>query len=120
MQATNNVTLRALRDLALLAGAGVAAASLWAGGLPQEEGYLLEADTWQQEVLPTGQPAWPRDGWYRLVPGALQVLEVAVRRAVKCPGEAAPCRIDALYIRLPGAALKQGCLRTATPAARGA
>lgn len=34
MHAKHNTTIRALRDLALLAGAGLAAASLWAANLP--------------------------------------------------------------------------------------
>src|SRR5437763_769401 len=101
MQAKHNPTVRALRDLALLAGAGLAAASLWAAG-PQQ-GYMVEADTWQQEVQQAGNAPWPQDGWYRLVPQA-KAMEV---RAVKPAGtEAAPA--NALYLHLAGAPLKQG------------
>jgi hypothetical protein len=101
MQAKTNTTLRALRDLALLAGAGLAAASLWAGGLQQ--GYIVEADTWQQEVQHAGTAPWPQDGWYRLVPQQ-RALEV---RAVK-PTDSGDVPANALYLHLPGAPLMQG------------
>ena len=50
MEARSNVTLRALRDLALLAGASLVAASLWATGLPKDEPYMLDAQAWQDRA----------------------------------------------------------------------
>ena len=103
MEIRNNASLRALRDLALLAGAGLAAASIWATGLPQEQGYMLDAQGWQEEVASAAQGEWPREGWYRLV-----ALEhgVEVRRTTPADRTQAPA--DALFLHLPGAPLKQG------------
>jgi hypothetical protein len=94
-------TLRALRDLVLIAAAGVTAASIWASGVP-EEGLLLDAELWKQEVA-AGEGHWPADGWYRL-----EKQEKAIEvRAVK-PDAKAEVPEGALYFRLPGVTLKQG------------
>ena len=68
MDSRSNVTVRALRDLALVAGAGLAAASLWASGLPSEEPYMVDAQTWQDEVASAATGEWPQEagtGWCR-------------------------------------------------------
>jgi hypothetical protein len=106
MSTTNHTTLRALRDLGLVAAAAGAAASIWAAGLP-EEGYLLDAPMWREEVaLNATSGLWPTDGWYRL---RLEDKAVDVR-AVKPsqPLDAQADTDDALYFRMPGTALKQG------------
>lgn len=95
-------TLRALRDLGLLAAASLAAASIWATGLP-EEGYLLDAEMWQSELAADTASRWPADGWYRLVPQAKSVEVVAVK-----PGDGAAVPERAIYFRLPGTKLKLG------------
>jgi hypothetical protein len=95
-------TLRALRDLALIGAASLAAASLWATGIP-EEGYLVDAQLWQDEVASVDTHHWPTDGWYRLAP---QGRTIEVRAVQPAKGEAVPA--DALFFRLPGATLKQG------------
>jgi hypothetical protein len=100
MTATNT-TLRALRNFAFVAAASAAAAGIWAAGLP-EEAYLLDAEMWQAEVA-AEDSQWPKDGWFRLLPGGKSV-DV---RAVK-PGEPAQADAEALYFRLPGTAMKQG------------
>jgi hypothetical protein len=95
--------IRALRQWGLLAAASAAAASVWAAGLP-EEGYLLDARLWQEEVAaPHGSGSWPADGWFRLTPGAKSVDVRAVT-----PKEPAASEEGSLYFRLPGATLKQG------------
>jgi hypothetical protein len=103
MEARNNVTIRALRDLALLAGAGLAAASIWAAGLPPEQGFLVDAQTWQDEVASAAQGDWPKEGWYRIVP---RERGVDVQRT--SPADRTLVAADALFLRLPGAALKTG------------
>lgn len=109
MNNAKKTTLRALRDLGLIAAAGLAAASIWATGLP-EEGYLLDAEMWQEEVGAAGNRHWPADGWFRLVPQG-RGIEVSSAR----PGQAgAAPAADSLYFRLPGTQLKQG-LRMAYP-----
>jgi len=101
-------SLRALRDLALLAAAGLAAASIWATGLP-EEGLLLDAALWKEEVADArADGPWPRDGWYRL-----EARDNAVEvRAVR-PGDGQAVPDDALFFRLPGTTLKTGLRPTA-------
>jgi hypothetical protein len=103
MEARSNVTVRALRDLALLAGAGLAAASIWASGLPQDQGYMVDAQTWQDEVASAATGDWPRDGWYRLV-----ARERSVEVQKTTPTDRTLVPADALFLRLPGATLKQG------------
>ncbi|HEX3309367.1 MAG TPA: hypothetical protein VHS32_24205, partial [Streptosporangiaceae bacterium] len=65
MDSRSKLTVRALRDLALLAGAGLAAASIWATGLPKDEPVMVDAQTWQDEVVAAAGGDWPQDGWYR-------------------------------------------------------
>ena len=110
MSNTTHTTLRAVRDLGLLAAAAGAAASISAAGLP-EEGYLLDAQMWRDEVaVNSSSGLWPADGWYRL-----RLTDKAVDvRAVK-PGQqldAAADTDDAMYLRLPGTTLKQGARNT--------
>ena len=93
---------RALARFALVVAAGIAAASLWAQHRP-EQGLLLDAQTWQEEVATASVGPWPAEGWYRLVPTEQGVEVRAVRPA---GGEAVPA--DALFFRLPGTALKTG------------
>ncbi|MCG2595790.1 hypothetical protein LZ009_23690 [Ramlibacter sp. XY19] len=103
METRSNPTLRALRDLVLLAGAGLAAASIWAAGLPNEQGFLVDAQTWQDEVVSAAQGDWPKDGWFRIVP---RERSVEVQRTT--PADRTLVSADALFLRLPGAALKPG------------
>lgn len=85
----------------LVAAACLAAASIWASSAETEEAFLLDATTWQEEVIPGGD--WPGDGWFRLQPRGGSVDVRAVR-----PGAADPGASEALYVRLPGTALQQG------------
>ncbi len=106
MDQRKNDTLRALRNFGLVILASAAAASIWATNLP-EEGYLLDATMWQEEVA-AAQPRdrqWPQDGWYRIVPQDRSVLVQAVK-----PGAegAQAVAADALYFRLPGTTLRHG------------
>ena len=103
MDSRSNLTVRALRDLALLAGAGLAAASIWATGLPKDEPYMVDARTWQDEVVSAATGDWPQDGWYRLVP---RDRAVDVRKVT--PKDRSLVPADALFLRLPGGNLKQG------------
>ena len=97
-----NSRTKALVQYAAVAAAAVAAASVWSQNRP-EQGLLLDAQTWQEEVMTASTGDWPRDGWYRIV---AQERGVDVR-AVK-PGEGGTVASDALYFRLPGTTLKQG------------
>ncbi|MDB5859780.1 MAG: hypothetical protein JWQ76_3469 [Ramlibacter sp.] len=103
MESPGNVTVRALRDLALLAGAGLAAASLWAASIPRDEPCMVDAQTWQDAVAAAATGDWPQDGWYRLVP-----RERAVDVRAVTPADRSLVPSDALFLRLPGATLKQG------------
>lgn len=58
---SRTTTTRALARFALVATAAVAAASLWAGSRP-EQGLLLDAQTWQEEVTTASTGPWPADG----------------------------------------------------------
>ena len=98
----NSATARGLVRLALVTAAALAAATLWAHNCP-EQGLLLDAQTWNDEVLTASTDPWPEDGWYRLVVGARGVEVRSVR-----PGERAHVPADALFFRLPGTALQQG------------
>jgi hypothetical protein len=95
-------TARALARFALVTAAAITAASLWAQNRP-EQGLLLDAQTWNEEVTTASTGPWPQDGWYRLVP---QENGVEVR-AVK-PTDAATLAADALFFRLPGTPLVSG------------
>lgn len=98
-------TAAALFRFALVAAATAAAASIWAQ-TRQEDGFMLDAQAWQEEVTAAGPVPWPADGWWRLVP---QDKAVEVRQVR--PGDGAVVPADALYLRLPGATLKQGTRR---------
>ena len=95
-------TRRALARYALVAAASIAAASLWAQNRP-EQGLLLDAQTWQEEVASARTGPWPASGWYRLVPGT-QGVEV---RSVR-PTDRHTIPADSLFFRLPGTTLKTG------------
>lgn len=95
-------TRKALRQLALLAGVGFAAASIWAAGEPQQP-FMLDADTWQQEVVASSTGEWANDGWYRL---QANERSVDVRRVTPADRSSAPA--DALFLRLPGGKLVTG------------
>ena len=100
-------TTRALARFALVAAGAVAAASLWAGNRPPQ-GLLLDAQTWNEEVVTASTGPWPEDGWYRLVTTE-QGVEV---RAVKPSERAGMLPGDALFFRLPGTQLKTGMRRS--------
>lgn len=95
-------TRRALRQLALLAGATLAAASIWAAGDPQQP-FMIDADTWQQEVMASTTGEWAKDGWYRL---DAYERSVEVRRVN--PGDSGTVAADALFLRLPQGRLVTG------------
>lgn len=95
-------TPRALARFALVTAAAVAAASIWAQNRP-EQGLLLDAQTWQEEVMTASTGAWPADGWYRLVPQE-KGIEV---RAVK-PADRNVVPADALFFRMKGTRLQTG------------
>jgi len=99
---SRQTTARALFRFALVAAASVAAATLWAQNRP-EQGLLLDALTWNEEVASASTGPWPEDGWYRLVAGE-EGVEV---RAVK-PSERGDTPPDALFFRLRGTTLKTG------------
>lgn len=102
----NPSTRRALTRFTLVAAASVAAASLWAQTRP-EQGLLLDAQTWQEEVASASTGPWPESGWYRLQ-AVDQALEV---RSVK-PGDRDTIPADAVFFRLPGTVLKTGLRST--------
>jgi hypothetical protein len=104
---SSKTTARALFRFALVAAASVAAASIWAQTQARAgEGYMLNAETWSQEVNAAGTLPWPADGWWRLVPHD-KSIEV---RAVK-PGDTGIVPADAIYLRLPGATIQPGTRR---------
>lgn len=98
----NRTTRTALARYVLVAAAAAAAASLWAQNRP-EQGLMLDAQTWQEEVATASTGPWPADGWYRMVAGP-QGVEV---RSVK-PADRGAVPADALFFRLPGTTLKTG------------
>ena len=98
-------TRRALARFALVAAASIAAASLWAQSRP-EQGLLLDAQAWKEEVAVASPVPWPADGWYRIL-----VTEQGVDVQGVKPGDRQPVPPDAIFFRLQGAALKTG-LRT--------
>lgn len=93
---------RALARFALVSAAALAAASLWAQHRPQQ-GLLLDAQTWQDEVVAAGTGPWPAEGWYRLLP---QQRGVEVRPVKPTDRHIVPA--EALFFRLPGTALTPG------------
>ena len=102
-RSSTSTTARALRQLGLLWAGALVAASAWAAGI-HEEGYLLEANAWRSEVAGAPSPDWPVDGWYRLTPSG-RSMEV---RAAK-PSEPDDVEAEsAMYVRVPGARLKEG------------
>jgi len=102
MQSSPKNPSRGLFRFALVVAASAAAASIWAQTRPAD-GFMLDAQAWQQEVSAAGAVPWPADGWWRLVPQD-KAIDV---RAVK-PGDTDTVTGDAIYLRLPGATLKQG------------
>lgn len=99
----NRTTTRsALARFALVAAAAAAAASVWAQNRP-EQGLMLDAQTWREEVAAASTGPWPADGWYRIVAGE-QGVEV---RNVK-PDDRGAVPEDALFFRLKGTTLKTG------------
>lgn len=105
MSPLESTTFRAVAKFALVAAASAAAASLWAQGRP-EMGLLLDAQTWRQEVVTAQTGPWPENDWYRLTP-----LDKSVEvRSVKPSEGMDTVAADALYVRLPGTALRQGRL----------
>lgn len=99
---TRPTTARALFRFALVAAATTAAAALWAQNRP-EQGLLLDAQTWNEEVVTASTGPWPEDGWYRIVTSE-DGVEV---RAVK-PSDRATSHADALFFRMKGTKLKTG------------
>jgi hypothetical protein len=99
-------TAAALIRYALVIAASAAAASLWAQ-TRQEDGLLLDARSWQEEVSAANPVPWPGDGWWRLVP---QDKSIEVRQVR--PGDRSVVPAEALYLRLPGGTLQQGPRRT--------
>lgn len=97
-----NDTARALRGFALVVAASAAAASVWAQTRP-EPGLLLDARTWQEEVVAASTGPWAGDGWYRLEPHGTVVDVRAVQTS-----QAETVAADAVYVRLPGAGLREG------------
>jgi hypothetical protein len=101
--ARSTTTARALRQLGLLWAGAALAASAWAAGI-HEEGYMLEASAWRNEVAGVPSPDWPVDGWYRLTPSGKSIEVQAVT-----PSETDRIESDeATYVRVPGARLKEG------------
>jgi hypothetical protein len=100
---TKNPTIQALARFALVVAAAVAATALWAQSRP-EQGLLLDAQSWQAEVIaPTDSRPWPVDGWYRLLK---QDDGVDVSAVTPTQRQAIPA--EAMYFRLPGITLKTG------------
>src|SRR3954447_10751920 len=95
-------TRSALARFALVAVAAAAAASLWAQNRP-EQGLMLDAQTWREEVAAAPAGSWPADGWYRIVAGEQGVDVRSVKPADRVAGPR-----DALFFRLKGTTLKTG------------
>jgi hypothetical protein len=109
MDTANRPLIRALRSFVFVAAASFAAASIWASNRP-EEGYLVDAEMWQDEVSASAH--WPADGWYRI---QRDDRGVDVRTAQ--PGDATTDAADAVYFRLPGTTLRAGLRATLRSAA---
>lgn len=94
---------KALHQVTALWAAGALSAAAWASGIT-EEGYILDANDWRNEVASVPSPDWPVDGWYRLSPGR---HAVDVRAMVPSRAEAGDPE-GALYVRVPGTRLAEG------------
>jgi len=105
MQSKRSATTRALVRFALVVAASAAAAALWAQNRPAE-GYMFDATTWRQETGTARPVPLPAQGWWRLAPQE-RAIEVRTVR----PGDGSIVPADALYLHLPGAALKAGARR---------
>lgn len=104
---SRNTTRRALVRFAGVAAASLAAASIWAQNHHHaDDGYMLDAQTWQLEVNQGGTLPWPADGWWRLVPRDKSIEVQPVQ-----PGDAGMVPADAIYLRLPGVTLQPGVRR---------
>lgn len=97
-----HATRRALARFALAVAAAAAAASLWAANRP-EQGLLLDAQTWHDEVQTAETGPWPATDWYRIV---AREDGVEVRSVKPTDRDAVPA--DALFFRLKGTTLKTG------------
>jgi len=91
--------LRALAQLVLLWAFALAAASAWAAGLPDD-------DIPDNRSCPGDLMASAAGGWYRLTPGEHSVDVHAMAR-----GGTAAEPDGAMYVRIPGAQLKEGARR---------
>jgi len=100
--ATRTGLRRAVLRFALVAAASAAAATLWAANRP-EQGLLLDARTWQDEVAAASTGPWVADGWYRLV-----VRDEGVDVRPVRPSDRDTIPRDALFFRLPGTPLVTG------------
>jgi hypothetical protein len=99
---SRNPTVRALARFALAAAASAAAAALWAGNRP-EQGLLLDAQSWQDEVVAASTGPWVADGWFRLLP-----REKGIEVRAVTPGERGAVPADALFFRMKDTVLQQG------------
>lgn len=99
---TRNTLLRALVRFALVAATAGAAAAVWSANRP-EQGLLVDAETWTEEVASASTGPWPAEGWYRLLP---REGGVEVRAVAPADRDAAPAQ--ALFFRLRGTTLKTG------------
>ncbi|MES2960137.1 MAG: hypothetical protein V4792_18260 [Pseudomonadota bacterium] len=102
-----STTTRALRQLGLLWGGALIAATTWAAGI-QEDGYMLAAQDWRAEVAGAPSPDWPVDAWYRLTPSGKSIEVRAMTPSD--PDDAEP--EGAIYVRVPGTRLKEGMRAT--------
>lgn len=100
----NRSSHRALARFALTVAAAAAAASIWAQNRP-EQGLLLDAQTWQEEVMTASTGPWPAEGWYRIVATSDGVDVQQVK-----PTDRAAVPAHALFFRLRGTTLKTGML----------
>ncbi|MBC7602903.1 MAG: hypothetical protein H7255_09620 [Ramlibacter sp.] len=100
-------SFRSLAAFGAFCAAATVAASAWAAGL-HEEGFILDAPVWQREVASVPSTDWPVDNWYRLTPTA-KAIDVRVMK----PSDAEGGDPDGtVYVRVPGAPLKQGLRAT--------
>jgi hypothetical protein len=98
MDSRSNVTVPRLRE-SRPAGrpAGLAAASIWAAGLPQDQGNMVDAQTWQTKWPPRPRRLAARrlgTGWW---PASAASKSAAPRRADRTLVPA-----DAVFLRLTG------------------
>lgn len=97
-----STTRRAVARFTLAVAAAAAAASLWAANRP-EQGLLIDAQTWQEEIATAATGPWPAKGWYRIV---AREQGVEVRSVKPTDRDAVPA--DAVFFRLKGTTLKTG------------